>query len=69
MSKLKEKVIKCNENKKKLEEYLKPKNMHTCGVSRDFKKVPIFEGKGVQSRYVGYVNGMYEIDSIVWNDK
>lgn len=69
MREWKEKVRKCNENRRKLEEYLKNKNMFTCGIKNDFKTVPIFEGDGVHSRCVGHVNSMYEIDSIVWNQK
>lgn len=67
---LRAKIITCNENHKNLVEYLAKKNMFICGVSADFKRFPIFEGKGVGypgNKYVGYANDMCEIDSIVWD--
>jgi len=67
---LKIKVKKFNENHNKLEEYLEKKNMFLCGVSKNFKTFPIFEGKGINdpnNKMVGYANNMCEIDSIIWN--
>lgn len=67
---LRTKIKTCNENHKKLVEYLTKRNMYICGVSADFKRFPIFEGKGVNdpnSKCVGYANSMCEIDSIVWD--